>query len=206
MGSFFSHLQDTTTGGGHAHALPTIIKNSKKSRVKAKSTTYKRLRSALERVGFKSRLIDRHLVDRESHREFRDYNDVDAVRLVWLQWRKASTEVRGDDLLDLLYTCAGIKKSAAVEYASTFGQVWNEGQLTFVQLIDLIIEYALGRYAPIRPPSTSFLLPMDHAPLTSLSRIREHMFLIKFIKTALFFPARFQRAARLLTRRCHVVK
>ena len=163
MGSLFS-----TNGLGGGGTTPKIQKSHTCKR--KKSRTYKRIRRALERVGFKASLIDRHL--KEVQREYRDYNSVDATKLVWLRWHSSLTSRLNPSLLEMLYSCAGIKRSAAVEYARTFGPVWTEGHLTFVQLLDYIIEYALGRYVPIRPKTSRFLLPIDHARLTSLTRPR----------------------------------
>lgn len=162
MGQLFTSLAPTTAprrkkihGGGPV---------AKKRKTSEPSRTYRRLRSALEKVGFRARLLDK-VLDEKVSRAYEDYNDQDAVKDLWHRWIKKGREsfdaTKG--LGDILYSYAGIRRSTTTVYARVFGPIWNFGHTSLDDLVEVIIEYALDKYAPLRSSKTQkFLLQDDH--------------------------------------------
>lgn len=131
------------------------------------------MRSALAKVGFRSRLLD-NVIDVAACEVYVDYRDEDAVKDVWRGWW-VETLLPTGGLEHLLYSCAGIKRSAAILYAYVFSPVWDFGNTTFAHLVEMIIEYALseGTGKGMRSDDDAFLLPSSH-PLMSPLQPTDH--------------------------------
>lgn len=183
MGSFFSASLDHR-GGGRAHAAAHHVEREN-AKVRKKVTkvqkTYKRVRSALEKVGFKARLLDK-MLDVSACDVYGDYSDEDAVNDVWLRWCTCQcvTSPTGP-LADVLYACVGLKRSSAMRYAEVFGPVWDFGHTTLFQLVEMIVEYALGRAGPLRSDDASFLLPSSHAFMSPLAKRHRELHNVKVL-------------------------
>ena len=161
MGSFFSR-QDG--GGGVGPKLnKTIQKPTKKKSArpqKSIATTLKRVKTALRNVGFKASVVDS--IDEKIYDSYKDFSDEDATKEIWSGYIRVQDFTRNADLVELLYKKASIKRSKAYKYATVFGALWNDGHTTFDHVVEMIIEYSLQKYKPLRPANVAHLLRRDH--------------------------------------------
>ena len=100
------------------------------------------VRSALQKVGFDARLVDKYGAELIC-----GSSEEDAVKDVWYRWQRDATRDGAWDgvgLADLLHLRGGIEASVAIRYAGVFGPIWDFGHTTFAHLVEMIIEYALG--------------------------------------------------------------
>lgn len=152
MGSFWS--KETKHGGsGRSHSVTLSVQKKQKRKREGKNYTLKdSIINDLKIVGFKTKLIDNLDIT-----YLENLNHIEAIKNLCHSLMTKDDIYITDELYDI-YCEIGLNRTSAKLYTKIFEEIWKFGNHTFDQILDLTIEYALGKYEPLRPKNISFLL------------------------------------------------
>ena len=159
MGSFWSKQREdkkpNKSGGGPSLKTNTNAKRKRGNLVES-------INLDLQIIGFRANRIAK-ISDSFVH-TVEDLHHIEAIKKIW---RYLLTKDENDELnklkikLTIVYETIGIKRSKAIFYEKIFSQIWKIGNYTIHQIVDLTIEYALGKYEPMRPKNIHFPLTYE---------------------------------------------